>query len=53
MVYGSVQRFDGQVSVFNRTPTSTNYRDLLPEPPPPGRCSVLRGWWGDGRDAWG
>ena len=22
LVYGSVQRFDGQVSVFNRTPTS-------------------------------
>ncbi len=35
LVYGSVQRFDGQVSVFNRTPTSPNYRDLLPEPPPP------------------
>ena len=35
IVYGSVQRFDGQVSVFNRTPTSPNYRDLLPEPPPP------------------
>ncbi len=35
LVYGSVQRFDGQVSLFNRTPTSPNYRDLLPEPPPP------------------
>ena len=35
LVYGSVQRFDGQVSVFNRTPTSPNYRDLLPVPPPP------------------
>ena len=35
LVYGSVQRFDGQVSVFNRTPMSPNYRDLLPEPPPP------------------
>ena len=34
LVYGSVQRFDGQASVFNRTPTSPNYRDLLPEPPP-------------------
>ena len=34
LVDGSVQRFDGQFSVFNRTPTSPNYRDLLPEPPP-------------------
>ena len=34
LVYGSVQRFDGQVSVFNATPESPNYRDLLPEPPP-------------------
>ena len=36
LVYGSVQRFDGQASVFNRTPTSPNYRDLLQEPPPAG-----------------
>ena len=36
LVYGSVQRFDGQVSVFNCSATSPNYRDLLPEPPPPG-----------------
>jgi len=36
LVYGSVQRFDGHASVFNRTPTSPNYRDLLPEPPPAG-----------------
>ena len=36
LIYGSVQRFDGQVTVFNRTPTSPNYRDLLPEPPPAG-----------------
>ncbi|WP_413442171.1 molybdopterin-synthase adenylyltransferase MoeB [Synechococcus sp. MIT S1220] len=36
LIYGSVQRFDGQVSVFNRTPDSPNYRDLLPEPPPHG-----------------
>ena len=34
LIYGSVQRFDGQASVFNRTPESPNYRDLLPEPPP-------------------
>ncbi|MEM9921752.1 MAG: molybdopterin-synthase adenylyltransferase MoeB [Bacteroidota bacterium] len=39
-VYGSIFRFEGQVSVFNyplpdggRGP---NYRDLFPEPPPPG-----------------
>jgi len=36
LVYGSVQRFDGQVSVFNREPGRPDYRDLLPEPPPPG-----------------
>lgn len=35
-VYGSVQRFEGQVSVFNRGPQSPDYRDLVPEPPPPG-----------------
>lgn len=35
-VYGSVQGFDGQVSVFNLTSSSPNYRDLVPEPPPPG-----------------
>ena len=37
-IYGSIYRFEGQVSVFNlkageeRPP---NYRDLFPEPPPP------------------
>ena len=36
LVYGSVQRFDGQVSVFNREPGRPDYRDLLPEPPPAG-----------------
>ena len=35
-VYGSVQRFEGQVSVFNQGPKSPDYRDLVPEPPPPG-----------------
>tara|TARA_B100001109_G_scaffold10385_1_gene7876 strand:- start:63 stop:1226 length:1164 start_codon:yes stop_codon:yes gene_type:complete len=35
-VYGSVQRFEGQVSVFNKGPQSPDYRDLVPEPPPPG-----------------
>lgn len=40
LVYGSIFQFEGQVSVFNfcledgeRGP---NYRDLFPEPPPPG-----------------
>ena len=36
LIYGSVQRFDGQATVFNRTAESPNYRDLLPEPPPAG-----------------
>ncbi len=36
LIYGSVQRFHGQVSVFNQTADSPNYRDLLAEPPPPG-----------------
>ena len=36
LIYGSVQRFDGQASVFNATSDSPNYRDLLPEPPPAG-----------------
>ncbi len=40
LVYGSIFRFEGQVSVFNYTQagsqnTSTNYRDLFPTPPPP------------------
>ena len=39
-VYASIFRFDGQVSVFNYTDkngqTGPNYRDLYPEPPPPG-----------------
>ena len=36
LIYGSVQGFDGQVSVFNCTANSPHYRDLVPEPPPPG-----------------
>lgn len=36
LIYGSVQGFEGQVSVFNRTADSPHYRDLVPEPPPPG-----------------
>ncbi len=39
LVYGSVYRYEGQVSVFNALldngERSCNYRDLFPEPPPP------------------
>ena len=35
-VYGSIFRFDGQVSVFNADDDSPCYRCLFPEPPPPG-----------------
>ena len=35
-IYGSILRFEGQASVFNLTEESPNYRDLVPEPPPPG-----------------
>jgi adenylyltransferase/sulfurtransferase len=34
-IYASIYRFDGQVSVFNYN-NGPNYRDLYPEPPPPG-----------------
>ncbi|HEY9810151.1 MAG TPA: molybdopterin-synthase adenylyltransferase MoeB [Halomicronema sp.] len=34
-VYGSIFRFEGQASVFNYQ-DGPNYRDLYPEPPPPG-----------------
>ena len=34
-VWGSIYRFDGQVSVF-WDQYGPNYRDLYPEPPPPG-----------------
>lgn len=34
-VYGSIFRFEGQASVFNYQ-EGPNYRDLYPEPPPPG-----------------
>ena len=33
-VFGSVHRFEGQVSTFNHD-GGPNYRDLFPEPPPP------------------
>jgi molybdopterin/thiamine biosynthesis adenylyltransferase/rhodanese-related sulfurtransferase len=39
-IYASIFRFDGQVSVFNYKDANgnigPNYRDLYPEPPPPG-----------------
>ena len=35
LVYGAIQKFEGQVSVFNYG-GGPNYRDLFPEPPPPG-----------------
>jgi adenylyltransferase/sulfurtransferase len=34
-IYGSIFRFEGQVSVFNYQ-GGPDYRDLYPEPPPPG-----------------
>ncbi|MBT9310905.1 molybdopterin-synthase adenylyltransferase MoeB [Leptothoe kymatousa] len=34
-VYGSIFRFEGQATVFNYE-EGPNYRDLYPEPPPPG-----------------
>ena len=34
-VYGSIFKFDGQCTVFNYE-DGPNYRDLYPEPPPPG-----------------
>ena len=33
-IYGSIARFEGQVSVFNLKKDSPNYRDLIPVPPP-------------------
>ena len=34
-IYGSIERFQGQATVFNLNSNSPNLRDLLPEPPPP------------------
>ncbi len=34
-IYGSIYKFEGQASVFNYR-GGPNYRDLYPEPPPPG-----------------
>ncbi len=36
LIYGSVQGFEGQVSVFNLKKNSPNFRDLLPNPPEQG-----------------
>ena len=36
LIYGSVQGFEGQVSVFNFKANSPNFRDLLPTPPEEG-----------------
>ncbi len=33
-IYASIERFEGQVSVFNLKKDSPNYRDLIPTPPP-------------------
>lgn len=33
-VYGSIERFEGQATVFNLDNKSPNLRDLIPEPPP-------------------
>ncbi len=35
-IYGSIFRFDGQVTVFDRKRGGPCYRCLYPEPPPPG-----------------
>jgi molybdopterin/thiamine biosynthesis adenylyltransferase len=35
LVYGSIQRFEGQVSVFDSGAGGPCYRCLFPEPPPP------------------
>jgi len=34
-IYGSIFKFEGQASVFNYQ-NGPNYRDLFPDPPPPG-----------------
>ena len=43
-IYGSIYRFDGQVSVFNHS-NGPCYRCLYPSPPPPGLVpSCAEGW---------
>ncbi len=34
-IYGSIEQFQGQVTVFNLDESSPTYRDLVPNPPPP------------------
>tara|TARA_Y100000589_G_scaffold305712_1_gene319848 strand:+ start:196 stop:1338 length:1143 start_codon:yes stop_codon:yes gene_type:complete len=36
LIYGSVQGFEGQVTVFNLKKNSPNFRDLIPRPPAEG-----------------
>ena len=36
LIYGSIFKFEGQVSVFNNAGESPCYRCLFPDPPPPG-----------------
>ena len=36
IIYGSISGFEGQITVFNLTNKSPNYRDLIPSPPPSG-----------------
>ena len=36
LIYGAVQGYEGQVSVFNFKENSPNFRDLLPKPPDQG-----------------
>ena len=36
LIYGSIFKFEGQVSVFNNADDSPCYRCLFPDPPPPG-----------------
>ncbi len=36
LIYGSIFKFEGQVSVFNNADETPCYRCLFPDPPPPG-----------------
>jgi len=36
LIYGSIFKFEGQVSIFNNADKSPCYRCLFPDPPPPG-----------------
>ena len=54
-VYGSIFRFEGQATVFNLDAESPNYRDLFPEPPPPGLVppALKAVLWGVAGNHWG